>query len=191
MLKYIIGKITMQEEDTIVVENQNLGYEIFVANTLEFELNSTQKVFLHNHIREDSNILFGFHNLKQLKLFEKLITVKGIGPKIALNILKGDASSVAKAILNSDVKFLTSFNGVGPKAAKQMILDLANKIQEFDTSSSTISTNQNNLQQLELAKETLNAIGISKTEIKSFESHLKTLETEADMVKYVLANRGK
>lgn len=188
MLKYIIGKITMHEEETIVVENQNIGYEVYVANINEFTIDSTVKVYLHNHIREDANLLFGFANLDQLKLFEKLITVKGIGPKIALNVLKGDVSSVINAIVNKDEKFLTSFNGIGPKAAKQMILDLSNKINATVATSSTNVVS--NLEQYNLAIETLTSLGITKAQIKAFESEIKGFETEAEMVKYVLANRG-
>lgn len=187
MFKYFIGKITLIESDYIVLECNNIGYMIFVSDISCFELNQMIKIYVYNQIREDSNLLFGFKTLDELNFYEKLITVKGIGPKIALNVMKGDLNNVILAITSSDVKFLTSFNGIGPKAAKQIILDLNNKLEITINSEvkTQIVSEYNN------AIEALLTIGVTKQEIKKHDEIIKTFETEAQIVKYVLSNKGK
>lgn len=187
MFKYFIGKVTLIENDYIVLECNNIGYVIYVSDVSCFELNQSQKIYVYNQIREDANLLFGFKTVEELNFYEKLITVKGIGPKIALNVMKGDLNNVILAITNSDVKFLTSFSGIGPKAAKQIILDLNNKLEmQINSEVKTkIVSEYNN------ALEALLTIGVTKQEIKKHDQIIKTLETEAEIVKYVLANKGK
>lgn len=189
MFKYIIGTVTMIESDVIVVEVNNIGYEIFVSKFEQFKLGKEHKIFVYNHIREDANVLFGFSTVAELNFYTKLITVKGIGPKTGLNLMCEDLDAVIFAIKNADEKYLTKFNGIGPKAAKQIILDLASKMPN-NVKDSKINK-ANNLDEYNKAVETLLSIGIQKGQIKKFESKLKQMDSESDIVKYVLANRGK
>lgn len=189
MFKYIVGTVTMIERDVIVVEVNNIGYEIFVSKFEQFKLGKEHKVFVYNHIREDANVLFGFSTIAELNFYTKLITVKGIGPKTGLNLMCEDLNAVIYAIKNADEKYLTKFNGIGPKAAKQIILDLASKMP--DNVKGSEKNSANNLEEYNKAIETLLSIGIPKGQIKQFEAKIKQMSNESDIVKYVLANRGK
>ncbi len=129
MYAYIKGKISEINPTNIVVDNNGIGYEVVVANPYEYQLNEEKIVFISQQVREDSNILYGFSNKEQKKVFLLLLKVKGVGPKSALAILAGGTSEeIIGAIENQDVKYLMKFPGIGKKSAQQIILDLQGKI---------------------------------------------------------------
>lgn len=130
MYDYIIGKVTRITPEYIVLEQQGIGWQLFTPNPFVFRLNSdVQKIYVHMHVREDIQALYGFSNLDQRELFRKLILVSGIGPKGALAILaSGNPTQVIQAIEQEDEAFLVKFPGVGKKTARQMILDLKGKL---------------------------------------------------------------
>lgn len=129
MLNYIIGKIVLQENNYIVIENNQIGYTVFVANPFSFELNSEAKVYLYNQIREDEYSLYGFKSLEERDLFLRLINVKGLGPKMAMPMLAtGSIAGIIDAIERENVLYLTKFPKIGEKLARQIILDLKGKL---------------------------------------------------------------
>lgn len=129
MLNYIIGKIVLQENNYIVIENNQIGYTIFVANPFSYELNSEAKVYLYNQIREDEYSLYGFKSLEERDLFLRLINVKGLGPKMAMPMLAtGSITGIIDAIDRENVLYLTKFPKIGEKLARQIILDLKGKL---------------------------------------------------------------
>ena len=129
MYNYITGKVTIQESNYIVVENNGIGYTIFVANPFSFELEKESKVYVYNQIREDEYSLYGFKNLEERELFLKLINVKGLGPKMAMPMLAtGSIVGIMDAIDRENVLYLTKFPKIGEKLARQIILDLKGKL---------------------------------------------------------------
>lgn len=129
MYNYIIGKITDLKANYIILENNNIGFEIRVPNPYSFELNKEVKVFIYNHVREDEYSLYGFKLEEEKDLFLKLINVKGIGPKMALPILAtGSINGVYDAIERENILYLTKFPKIGEKVARQIILDLKGKL---------------------------------------------------------------
>ena len=129
MLNYIIGKVIFQENNYIVVENNNIGFTIFVANPFSFELNAEVKVYLYNQVKEDEYTLYGFKSLDERNLFLKLINVKGLGPKMAMPMLAtGSIAGIIDAIDRENVLYLTKFPKIGEKLARQIILDLKGKL---------------------------------------------------------------
>ncbi len=129
MHNYIIGKITDLKANYIVLENNNIGFEIRVPNPYSFELNKEVKVFIYTHVREDEYSLYGFKKEEEKDLFLKLINVKGIGPKMALPILAtGSINGVYDAIERENILYLTKFPKIGEKVARQIILDLKGKL---------------------------------------------------------------
>ncbi len=129
MYNYIIGKITDQESNHIVIENNNIGYTVFVANPFSFELNKEAKVYLYNQVKEDEYSLYGFKTKDERALFLKLINVKGLGPKMALPMLAtGSIAGIIDAIDRENVLYLTKFPKIGEKLARQIILDLKGKL---------------------------------------------------------------
>ena len=129
MYEYMNGKITEIDSTYIVLEVGGIGYLINVANPYSYTEGENTKVYIYQHIREDENTLYGFHNLEEKKFFLKLIDVKGLGCKMALPILaSGSINGVIDAIERENVLYLKKFPKIGDKVAKQIILDLKGKL---------------------------------------------------------------
>ena len=129
MYDYIIGKITDIKSNSIVVDNNGIGYLVYVSNPYSFELDKEFKVYIYQQITEDSNNLYGFKSIEEKELFLKLISVKGLGCKMALPILAtGSIDGISDAIERENVLYLKKFPKIGDKLAKQMILDLKGKL---------------------------------------------------------------
>ncbi|MCM3611359.1 Holliday junction branch migration protein RuvA [Planococcus sp. MERTA32b] len=190
MYDYIKGRVTRVTPEYLVIEQAGIGWQIFAPNPYSFGSDELQ-VFLHHHVREDAQLLFGFPTLEQRELFRKLISVSGIGPKGALAILaSGQPQHVIEAIEREDESYLVKFPGVGKKTARQMILDLKGKLAEFfgdpfednDEAGGLLSVEDNELEEAMLA---LGALGYSEREINKVKPKLKDLDlnTEAYMKK--------
>ncbi len=173
MYAYIKGKISEVNPTNIVVDNNGIGYEVVVANPYEYHLNEERTVFISQQVREDSNVLYGFSNKEQKKVFLLLLKVKGVGPKSALAILAGGTSEeIISAIENQDAVYLTKFPGIGKKSAQQIILDLQGKVDFSMTNISSASKAVNNY--LSDAILALEALGYSKKELTKIEKKLST-----------------
>jgi Holliday junction DNA helicase RuvA len=156
---YIHGKVKQISTDYIVLDNNNIGYKILTPNPYNFSLETELTINVYLYIRNDSFELYGFKTVTEKKLFEKLISVTGIGPKSACAILApGDVANVLKAIENGDVNYLMKFPKVGPKTAQQIILDLKGKLSHIDA----IEINQ----ELDEAFDALKALGYKEREIQ-------------------------
>ena len=173
MYAYIKGKISEVNPTNIVVDNNGIGYEVVVANPYEYNLNEERTVFISQQVREDSNVLYGFSNKEQKKVFLLLLKVKGVGPKSALAILAGGTSEeIIGAIENQDAVYLTKFPGIGKKSAQQIILDLQGKVDFSMTNISSAPKAVNNY--LSDAILALEALGYSKKELTKIEKKLST-----------------
>ena len=173
MYAYIKGKISEVNPTNIVVDNNGIGYEVVVANPYEYHLNEERTVFISQQVREDSNVLYGFSNKEQKKVFLLLLKVKGVGPKSALAILAGGTSEeIIGAIENQDAVYLTKFPGIGKKSAQQIILDLQGKVDFSMTNISSAPKALNNY--LSDAILALEALGYSKKELTKIEKKLST-----------------
>lgn len=130
MFDYIKGVVTRVTPEYITLEANNVGYRIFTPNPFAFRTsNLEQQIFVHMHVREDAQHLYGFSSVEARELFRKLILVSGIGPKGALAICAaGSPTHIIQAIEMEDEAYLTKFPGVGKKTARQMILDLKGKL---------------------------------------------------------------
>jgi holliday junction DNA helicase RuvA len=129
MYNYIKGIIMDLESNYIVLDNNGIGYQIYVANPYSFKLNEEAIVYIYNHLREDENSLYGFKTKEEKDLFLKLIEVKGLGPKMTLPMLAtGSVSGILDAIERENILYLTKFPKIGEKIARQIILDLKGKL---------------------------------------------------------------
>ncbi|MGI6731137.1 MAG: Holliday junction branch migration protein RuvA [Anaerovoracaceae bacterium] len=136
MFHYIRGRMAMKLEGGIVLDVNGIGYEILVPdNSSVYLTNTDETVLLYTAmiVREDDISIYGFPEKETLGLFRKLMTVTGIGAKAAMAILSSmPANEVIKAILYEDVTSLTKANGVGKKTAQRLILELKDKLSDFD-----------------------------------------------------------
>ncbi|HEO4730829.1 TPA: Holliday junction branch migration protein RuvA [Streptococcus agalactiae] len=188
MYDYIKGKLSKITAKFIVVETAGLGYMIYVANPYSFSsyVNQEVTIYLHQVIRDDAHLLFGFHTENEKEIFLNLISVSGIGPTTALAIIAvDDNEGLVSAIDNSDIKYLTKFPKIGKKTAQQMILDLSGKFVEASGESATsrkVSSEQNS--NLEEAMEALLALGYKATELKKVKAFFEgTNETVEQYIK--------
>lgn len=132
MISFIKGRVADIEEDKIIIECNNIGYNVFVPASLIGSIGRTgTEVKLHTYmsVREDAMTLFGFRSKEELNLFKKMISVSGIGPKGALGILSTlTVDNLKLAIMSEDAKAIAKSPGIGAKTASKLILELKDKI---------------------------------------------------------------
>lgn len=131
MIGYLSGLVKFLETNSVILDVQGVGYELTCSsNTLgDLALGANSALWVHTHVREDALSLFGFSSQVEKKLFESLLKVSGIGPKMAIQILSGAAlDHIIDAIENKDVAALCALPKVGKKTAEQMILTLKGKL---------------------------------------------------------------
>ena len=140
MIAYLKGEVVEIEEEKLILECGDIGYNISMpASALDGTLRPGQEVKIHTHlhVREDAMQLYGFLTRDDLKMFRMLLGVSGIGPKAALGILSGlSADELRFAVLSDDIKTISRAPGVGKKTAQKMILELKDKLdlqEAFDT----------------------------------------------------------
>lgn len=161
MYSYIIGKVVEQNASSVVIDKNDIGYLIYVANPYSFEVNEIYKVYLYQQIKEDEHLLFGFKEKEERDLFLKLIDVKGVGSKTALPILAtGSVGGIVDAIQRENILYLKKFPKIGEKVARQIVLDLKDKLKEF-------SNLELKLDSKDEVREVLKALGYKDREIIS------------------------
>jgi holliday junction DNA helicase RuvA len=131
MISTLTGRVSEKLEELVVIDVAGVGYGLLVCaeDFGKLTTNSEVKLYVYEHIREQSYDLFGFTNLTTKKLFEQLLSVKNVGPKVALAVLDiGSSDTVRAAIAGGDVKRLQSAKGVGKRAAEQMVVELRDKV---------------------------------------------------------------
>ena len=185
MYEYLNGELAHILPTAIVVDVHGVGYQVVFANPyrLQDSLKKQIKVLVQQVVREDSITLYGFISNEERELFQRLISVSGIGPKSAMSILANDdTEGFVNAVENGNVTYLTKFPGVGKKTAQQIILDLKGKFEALpeETTKAVVSTNQATLEE---AKEALLGLGYSAKEItkiwKSLEAAAPSTTQEA------------
>ena len=131
MIAYIRGKVLATTEETMIVDVNGLGYEVYCSSGAFAKANVGEYVELHTYlqVKEDGITLFGFESVKEKELFLKLITVSGVGPKLGISVLSGmSGEDFATAIATADAKRLAGVKGLGKKTAEKIILELHGKI---------------------------------------------------------------
>jgi Holliday junction DNA helicase RuvA len=167
MLAYIQGKILKLGENFIIVENQGLGYKVFLPKSLILgkKNGDTVELYLYHHIREDLQQLFGFMEFGDLGLFELLISVSGVGPKTAMNVFaESSADEIKTAIIHNDAGRLQKVSGIGKKTAERIVLELQNKVDGL-VGVSGIRT-KNDMNANTDALEALTTLGYSLNQVK-------------------------
>lgn len=132
MYAFIRGKIVSRQIDSLVIENQGIGYRIFAAPELLARFPARgETALIHTwlYVREDQLALYGFTSVEELNLFELLLTVSGVGPKVASTVVGTfSPGQFAMAVLAGDAKSLTQVRGIGRKGAERLILELKDKL---------------------------------------------------------------
>ena len=180
MIGYLEGTIKYATVGKIILFANGLGFTVHLPQNLHFLENQKTNLYIHTHLREDNLSLFGFSTTTDLDLFELLITVSGVGPKIGLAMLSSStAENIKKAIADSNLQFFSSISGIGKKTAQKIILDLKNKVSKGDV-------NMDNLEGNSELVDSLLALGFQKHEITAIYSQIDTQVTLSSQVKQAL-----
>lgn len=131
MFNFICGEVVSSEDGVVVLKCGDIGFELFVSDftALDCQVGANVQLYTHLQVKEDGLTLYGFSTLQERKIFAQLITVSGIGCKMAIAVLSSvSACDLAKAIVTGDSKKLSAAKGIGKKTAERIILDLKEKI---------------------------------------------------------------
>ena len=205
MLAYIKGTLELKMTEYVVIDVGGLGYKVFMSNIgidKLGEIGEQVKVYTYYRVREDDISIFGFNTNEELRMFELLLSVSGVGAKTALAMLAVcTPSEFVLAIISEDVNVLTSIPGIGPKSAKRIILELKDKIkkeqqiQELTSASKGNSSDKTqtsikvkqaieNDNKVQEAIAALQVLGYNKKEIeKAFAKIDKTELSTEDLIK--------
>ena len=182
MYGYIKGIVKKVSPEHIIIDNGGIGYLILSPTPYQYHLDEEVKVFTYLHVREDIFALYGFKDEDTLKLFQKLISVSGIGPKSALSIVAFDDSrKIVEAIETGDTKTLIKFPGIGMKSAQQIILDLKGKLVEDPSDIRILDDNSKDV------VAALEALGYNKNDIKKTIKHINVDQPVESALKEALA----
>ena len=175
MYEYIIGKIKDIESNYIVVENNNIGYLIYTASPYSFEIDKEYTIYLFQSVKEDELSLYGFKNKEERNLFLRLISVKGLGCKMALPILAtGSINGIVDAIERENILYLKKFPKIGDKVARQIILDLKGKLVSGKVENVVVNDELN---------EALKALGYKQVDINKVTSKIDKTQSIENQIK--------
>lgn len=181
MIAYLKGKIILSGGNSLILETGGVGFKIFCTKNYDGE----KEFYIHEVIREDCHDLYGFEKYDELILFEKLISVNGIGPKAGLNIMSSASiNEIQNAIVGGNVDFFLSISGIGKKAAAKIILELKSKLSGLEDSGI--------LEKMDQSDEIMDALlslGYKKVEVARVLSRIpKGLVESEERIRWCLKN---
>lgn len=193
MFSYIIGEINIIRENYIILENNNIGYKIFMSerHISSIVKGETRKIYTHFNVNDSAIELYGFLDFDEVEMFLTLNNISGVGPKAALAIISSlTIYQINKAIIENDIDGLSKAKGIGKKTASRIILDLSdkidiNKLKSLNVSSDILNTKQNN--NFYFAVDALVNLGYNKGDAENIVKNLDTNNMELpDIIKIAL-----
>lgn len=199
MLAYIKGELTAKLSDYIVIEAGGLGYKIFMPETAIDRLGNIGdmvKVHTYYRVREDDISIFGFNTSEELRMFELLLSVSGVGAKTAVVIISTiEPSNFAFAVISEDISELVKIPGIGKKSAQRIVLELKDKLKKDAISVDIEKHASNEIKynaEIQEAISALQVLGYNKKEIeRAFEKINITSESVEELIKIGLAKLAK
>ena len=192
MINYLAGEVVSKDLHAITLDVSGVGYGVAVSlNDYEqLTQGDSVKLFIHEHIREDAYDLYGFLTLASKQLYDQLLSVKNVGPKVALAVLSiGPENIVRQAIAGGDVKKLQSAKGVGKRAAEQMVVELRDKVGLASTADAEGIVSRGAIDITDDAVQGLVALGYNEFDAQQALKDVdKDLPTE-ERIKYALKGR--
>lgn len=186
MISYLKGKILNKTPKYIILLTNNIGYKIFIPQTLLEKIKLEEDLELYTYLRhsEDAMSLYGFKTKEELDFFELLITISGVGPKSALGILEvAKINDIKKAIIRDDASILYKVSGIGKKTAERIVVELKNKLASLPTTAEEISFSDSDTEVF----DALQGLGYKDKDIRDALKQLPAdLETTNDKIKNTL-----
>ena len=198
MIDYIKGEIENKDANMLIIESNNIGYRLNCStSTIESigKIGDNVKAYVQMVVREDSMTLYGFATKQEREMFNKITSVSGIGAKIALSVLSSmTTAQLAIALVTEDIRSITKIKGIGPKTAKRMILELKEKVDDEELSTSFAGGDNAVKVQGSIESEAiaaLMALGFSSIEAsKAVISVQGDLDTVEQLITAALRTRG-
>ncbi|WP_302489037.1 Holliday junction branch migration protein RuvA [uncultured Mitsuokella sp.] len=189
MIGYLRGKVMFLYTDYVLLDVHGVGYRVFIANSTrqKLRLHEEASLFVYTSVREDAIILYGFASQEEYDLFLLLISVSGIGPKVALGILSSiTVEGLCRAIQNKQASILTKLPGIGKKSAERLILELKDKV-SFAPEEEELLTIENDVEvgddKIAEATAALQALGYTQAEITPVISKTAKYKTTEEIIK--------
>ena len=195
MYSYIIGKVVNKFKNILILENNNIGYEIYMTEIAlsELSIDEEAKIYTYYNVTQDNISLYGFKNLEEKKMFENLISVSKIGAKTAIGILSSiSTTEFAIAIITNDIPRLSKLPGIGKKTAQRLVLEIIDKVKAEEiifTEEKDSNSNESHISITEKEKDVLEALKVLGYNAKEAEKVMGTLDITSsteDMIKQAL-----
>lgn len=189
MYAYIKGSLEVKTKGYIVIDVNGIGYKIFMSETAISklgEIGEIIKVYTYLKVKEDEMSLYGFNTNEELRMFELLLTVSGVGAKSAISILSNiSPSSFALAVISDDISKLKSLPGIGPKGAQRIILELKDKLNKEETEQNKLDIEQK-VKENEKVLEAISALQVLGYTRKEIEKALEKVDKETLSVEEII-----
>jgi holliday junction DNA helicase ruvA len=202
MFEYICGKLSVKKIDYVALDINGLAYKIYISlKTFEkmSNIESTEKLYIHTNVKEDDISLYGFKTQNERELFKALISVNGVGPKLAIAILSTfNTKEIVDIILENESKIFIKVPGLGIKKAQKIILDLKDKVKKIEFSeiinenSNTLNGNNTSSSEILLMKEdlklALESLGYADTDVSKWikNDELIKIKNISEAIKIIL-----
>lgn len=195
MYSYIIGKVISKSKNILILENNNIGYEIYMTEIAlsELSIDEEAKIYTYYNVTQDNISLYGFKNLEEKKMFENLISVSKIGAKTAIGILSSiSTTEFAIAIITNDIARLSKLPGIGKKTAQRLVLEIIDKVKAEEiifTEEKDSNSNESHISITEKEKDVLEALKVLGYNAKEAEKVMGSLDITSsteDMIKQAL-----
>jgi len=202
MFEYICGKLSVKKIDYVALDINGLAYKIYISlKTFEkmSNIESTEKLYIHTNVKEDDISLYGFKTQNERELFKALISVNGVGPKLAIAILSTfNTKEIVDIILENEPKIFIKVPGLGIKKAQKIILDLKDKVTKLEFSeiinenSNTLNRNNTSSSEILLMKEdlklALESLGYADTDVSKWikNDELIKIKNISEAIKIIL-----
>lgn len=187
-----LSGVIAEKNNGVVLECSGVGYGVLVslADFEKLQLSQPAKLFIHEHIKEDAHDLYGFISQDTKRLFEQLISVKNVGPKVALSVLDiGTSDSIRRAIAEGNVKQLQTAKGVGKRAAEQIVVELRDKVGAPVGEGAESLISRTGINQQDEALQALVSLGYTEGDAAASLSNIDPLLPTEDRIKQAL--KGK
>ncbi len=195
MIGYIRGEVIGRSQEQIMLEVNGIGYDITVPENFPLgKKGKEMEIYTYTYVREDVLELFGFETREEKNLFQELLEVSGIGPKVALNIISTlSPQRLVSAVLNEEVSTLKEVSGIGPKSGQRLILELESRVENLVSSEELAIAARDEISREKELFSALNNLGYKDQEIRNALENIK-LDSEQDLeekIREVLNFLGK
>jgi len=187
MIDYIKGRLIEKNPTKIIVESNSIGYEINISLYTYEKISNEENIKIYTHLqrKEDSDILYGFVDENERNIFQKLISISGVGPSTARTILSSiSPDEIYSAVLSEDLNTIKSIKGIGLKTAQRLIIELKDKVELFNKNNLDLSKDKNDIRKE--AMLALSVLGFNKSKSEKIVSQIyienKSIELQ-DLIK--------